>query len=268
MMSRALSAVFGLLVGVGMGLLYAWVVSPTQYTDTAPASLRADYKAEYIQLVAQAFAKEGDVERARARLATLGEAGSVRAVTALAQRAAASGEEAEVGRSRSLAALAAALGARPASPTPNLTPATPEAPTITPAPTEPPPPTATTAPTPAPTRTPAAASGFEFVGREAVCDPKLAQPLIQVVTSGRDGSQVPGVEVAVEWDGGFDHFFTGLKPELGNGYGDFTMTPGLIYNVRLVNDPAAVVTGLAVENCTDAAGRTYFGSWQLVFRQP
>ena len=117
MMRRALAAVFGLLAGVGMGLLYVWVISPTQYTDTAPASLRADYKAEYIQLVAQAFVEEGDVERARARLSALGEAGSVQAVTALAQRAAASGGEVEA--VRSLAALAAALGARPASPTPH-----------------------------------------------------------------------------------------------------------------------------------------------------
>ena len=266
MMRRALSAVFGLLVGVGVGLLYAWVISPTQYTDTAPASLRADYKAEYIQLVAQAFVREADVERARVRLSALGEAGSVQAVTALAQRAAASGSSAEM--VRSLAALAAALGARPASPTPDLTPATPEAPTATPEPTALPQPTATTAPAREPTRTFAPASGFEFVGKQAVCDPKLAQPLIQVVTSGQAGSQIPGVEVAVEWDGGFDHFFTGLKPELGSGYGDFTMTPGLIYNVRLVTDPSAVVTGLAVESCADAAGRTYFGSWQLTFRQP
>jgi len=267
MMRRAASALFGLAVGLGLGLLYAWMISPIQYTDTTPNSLRADYQADYIQLVARSFAIDNDLERARARLTAIGEAGSAQSVTALAQRTAASGGEVET--VRSLAALAAALGARPASPTPNANAAT----TELPGPTATPEPAATTqstvipSPTAAPTRTPEPSVGFEFVGKETVCDPRLAQPLIQVLTLGRDGSQTPGVEVVVEWDGGFDHFFTGLKPELGAGYGDFAMTPGLIYNVRLAADPSAVVTGLAVENCADNSGKTYPGAWQLVFRE-
>ena len=34
----------------------------------------------------------------------------------------------------------------------------------------------------------------------------------------------PSVELVVTWDEGEDHFFTGLQPELGLGYGDFLMT--------------------------------------------
>jgi hypothetical protein len=100
-----------------------------------------------------------------------------------------------------------------------------------------------------------------------VCDPKLKQPLIQVLTLGADGTPVAGVEVLVEWAEGFDHFFTGLKPELGSGYGDFAMAEGVDYTVRLAADPAQTVSSLRVETCTDVGGKQLLGSWLLVFRQ-
>ncbi len=46
---------------------------------------------------------------------------------------------------------------------------------------------------------------------------------------------VPSVELVVTWDGGEDHFFTGLKPELGLGYADFVMTPEVVYSIRLAD---------------------------------
>jgi hypothetical protein len=261
------AAFFGLVLGLAGGLLYAWVIAPPE-PDLTPASLRADHKTTYIQLVAQTFAADKDIDRARARLSLIGDAGSAQAVTALAQRTSASGGDAAT--VRALAALAAALGARPASPTPNLAPP----PTETPVPTVIIEPTATLSPTLAPspttvpTLTPQPATGFEFVGKQLVCDSQLTQPLLQVVTFGAEGEQLPGVEVIVEWVGGFDHFFTGLKPELGEGYGDFTMTPGLTYDLHLVADPSAAVTGLDVPACPQDNNQTYAGSWQLVFRQP
>ncbi|MGH2521448.1 MAG: hypothetical protein ACRDH2_02990 [Anaerolineales bacterium] len=270
-MSRAALAVAGLAVGLGLGLLYSWVVSPVKYVDTAPASLRADYQAEYVQLVARAFAVDEDLERARARLALLDEADPAQRVTAFAQQAAASGNDPQI--VRSLAALAAALGAGPASP---IAPASTDSvpPSDTPQPTLTPDPTATLAPTVTPfllpTRppTPTLPGAFDFIGKQLICDPALGQPLIQVLTLDSSGAPTPGVEVIVEWDGGFDHFFTGLKPELGLGYGDFAMMPGIGYNVHLPSNPAAQVAGLAVETCTSETGRAFAGSWQLVFRQP
>jgi hypothetical protein len=73
--------------------------------------------------------------------------------------------------------------------------------------------------------------------------------------------------VVVEGAGGFEHFFTGLKSELGSGYGDFEMTPGGEYTVRLTESPGLTVN-LAVPACTDEAGNQFSGSWQVVFKQP
>ena len=50
-------------------------------------------------------------------------------------------------------------------------------------------------------------------------------------TENANGDQIPGVEVDIIWDSGFDHFFTGLKPDLGAGYGDFTMTGGVVFTL-------------------------------------
>jgi hypothetical protein len=219
------------------------------------------HREDYLRLVARAFVVDADVERARARLAALDEADPARAVAALAQRAAATGLDAH--SVQALARLASALGAGPATPTSALPVASPEASETTDTLASP------ATPAAAPSRTPTfvPVGAFAFVGRQAVCDSRLAEPLIQVMVMDARGEQVPGVEVVVEWDGGFDHFFTGLKPELGNGYGDFTMTAGVSYNVHLVASPTAAVRGLAVEPCTDSAARPLSGSWLLVFRE-
>jgi hypothetical protein len=281
-----------LAAGLGLGLLYSWVISPVEIVDTAPEALSAQAQTDYVRLVARAFAAEGDLGRARTRLALLGWTAPAEPVTALAQRLAAEGQpEAQV---QVVAQLAAALGAGPATTTPaavaQLT-SSPASPAETPGATVPPSasasqtaaPSATPSYTPQPTdtvipsitprllatRTPTATppGAFDFIGRQAVCDPDLAEPLLQVVAESATGAPVPGVEVVVTWDGGFDHFYTGLKPELGRGYGDFTMTPGVVYTVHLAESPSITLEGLTVEAC-GAGLASYPGSWLLVFRQP
>lgn len=61
-----------LLVGAALGLLYGWVVQPVRYVDTAPGSLRADYRTDYVLMVAQAYAADQDLQTAQVRLAGLG----------------------------------------------------------------------------------------------------------------------------------------------------------------------------------------------------
>jgi hypothetical protein len=107
-----------------------------------------------------------------------------------------------------------------------------------------------------------------FVGQQQICDPHLGQPLIQVVTENANGDQIPGVEVDIVWDSGFDHFFTGLKPDLGAGYGDFTMTSGVVYSVHLAESPALSIDNLSAESCGDPATAGYLGSLLLIFKQP
>jgi hypothetical protein len=79
---------------------------------------------------------------------------------------------------------------------------------------------------------------------------------------------MPWVQVMVKWEGGTGHFFTGLKPELGQGYGDFVMQPDVAYTVYLASNASQAVAGLAVETCTGGEGQTFPSSWQVVFSQP
>ena len=71
-----------LLVGVAVGLVYGWVVQPVHYVDTAPGSLRADYRTDYVLMVAQAYGAEQDLQTAQVRLASLGPQAPADLVTA------------------------------------------------------------------------------------------------------------------------------------------------------------------------------------------
>ncbi len=69
---RWLLFLLSILAGAGLGLYYGWVISPVEYVDTVPSTLRADYKADYALMVAEVFESEQDVEAAARRLALLG----------------------------------------------------------------------------------------------------------------------------------------------------------------------------------------------------
>jgi len=279
----------GLILGIALGLAYTWMVNPVEYVDASPAALHQDFKEQYRALIAAAYLANGDLARARARLVLLGDADMAQALTLQAQQALASGRpEAE---SRALGLLAVALGQGaplPVTPIPATNTAVPEAPpTLTPTPVlgndpqTPTPPTPlsrtpvetlrTPQPTntPLPTRTPTPTPGAAFVLEEInqVCSPDLAQSLIQVQAVDAAGNPVPGVQVAVTWAGGTDAFVTGLKAELGLGYADFTMTPGIVYELRLA-DGGEPVPGLTAPECEAENGDRYWGTWALRFRQP
>src|SRR4030067_994451 len=64
--------VIGLVLGVATGLIYGWIISPVEYINTAPDSLRADYRTDYVLMVAQAHAVDGGLELAQKSLAALG----------------------------------------------------------------------------------------------------------------------------------------------------------------------------------------------------
>lgn len=61
------------LLGIGVGLLYGWVINPVKYVDTTPAKLRSDYQADYILMVAEVYQAEDDLDLAARRLAVLGD---------------------------------------------------------------------------------------------------------------------------------------------------------------------------------------------------
>ncbi|MBI3242440.1 MAG: hypothetical protein HYZ49_09120 [Chloroflexi bacterium] len=100
----------GLLLGFAAGVLYTWVLNPVKYVDVSPDTLRADHKADFVLMIAQAYALDSNLDLARARLATLNLAnpGQFVADTAAQQAAGASLDDL-----RALNALATALGAVP-----------------------------------------------------------------------------------------------------------------------------------------------------------
>ena len=71
-MSRWTLPLLALLIGIALGLVYGWVISPVEYVDTTPDTLRADYRADYVLMVAEAYQAEQDPDLAVRRLAVLG----------------------------------------------------------------------------------------------------------------------------------------------------------------------------------------------------
>ena len=280
------------VLGAAMGLVYSWVVSPVKYVDAPPYALRADYKDEYRALVAAAYLYSGDLVRAQARLAQLKDDNPAQSVVMQAQQALAQGRPEEEIRALSSLALALGQGVNPkASSIPPTVPVSsipaPSGLTSTPLLIEPtaslsttlettamplsmistPRPISTVGPISIENLTPT--QGMHFVLQETrlVCNNNQLQPLIQAEIKDTAGQPVPSVELMVTWDGGEDHFFTGLQPELGLGYADFVMTPSVVYSISLPDGGQAAVALKAAE-CVSEAGSRFWGSWFLTFFQP
>ena len=280
-------ALLALVAGFGLGLAYAWVISPIRYVDTTPATLRADFKDTFREAIAASYAATHNLDRARARLALLGDADSVEALTAQAQRMLAAGQPfaliQEVAglasdlRSGVASTPSVATGKPTSSAAPSPQPATASASatelvdlssestptemiaTLLPAAT----------PTPRPTRTPipTASAPFQLVSNDQVCNPNLTNGLLQISVLDSHHHQMPGVQIDIAWNGGEEQFFTGLKPEIADGYADYAMQAGVTYSVR-VDRGGTPVTDLSAPSCPDTNGQTYLGGLKLVFQQP
>lgn len=279
-----------LFAGLGLGLVYAWVLSPKRVTDAQPIALRADFKDQYRSLVAASYAATGDLPRAQARLSLLEDSNPIDALNAQAQRMRASGHTFE--RSDQVAALASSLdaGSAPVStptveiannagitftatsppPSPDIPILLTETPQLVEAgstgfETQPPPIESTPRPTHTPT--PTAGEPFALSGQETVCNSNLPEGLLQVLVFNANRRQLAGVVILITWDGGNEQFFTGLKPELGNGYADYTMTPDRTYTVQLARG-SDVALGIRAPTCQSPDGENFPGGIKLTFQQP
>lgn len=58
-------------LGVGLGVAYGWMVSPPAYANLKPDSLRADYKADYVLMIAEVYRKDNNLAAAIRGLALL-----------------------------------------------------------------------------------------------------------------------------------------------------------------------------------------------------
>lgn len=278
----------GLLVGLGVGLAYAWVFAPPQLTGSAPSQLRADFKDTYRGAIASAYSATGDLQRAKARLNLLREADPEQALVAQAQRALSAGLPFD--HAQDLARLASDLQAGKSSIVP---PQSTSLPSVVPSPlpgpaatldltstaailtgspqasqssTAPPSPDMTLSPTRTPPPSPSAP--FKRVSTRAVCDPSLPAGLLQVIVLDRTGDPLPGIEVTVTWSGGEERFFTGLQPEVGLGYADFLMSLETSYALQVAR-LGAPVTGIRAPSCTGTQqGNSFIGGLELTFQVP
>jgi hypothetical protein len=279
-----------LLAGFGLGLAYTWVIAPVKYVDAEPRVLRDDFKDDYRAAIAAAYASNPDLERARARLALLGDPDPSQALAAQAQRMLANGESPEV--VQQVAMLASVLQGQAAANPPATTTASPtninaeasqpiDTPTIRPTmaaavttgptsaaePTSTPIPLSTATPRPTNSPTPTLGAPYQLVGRDTVCDTELAEGLLQVIVTNATRKQIPGAEIIITWNSGEEHIFTGMKPELGYGYADFLMTPDVTYSVRMA-DGGTPAAELSIPSCTNTDGAPYQGGIRLTFQQP
>ena len=100
-------ALVAVLSGAGLGLWYGWVVNPVEYKDTDVAHLYTVYRDEFILMVGEAYAVDGDLGTARARLALLSLPDPANTIADMAEAAIGqSGSRLDV---QALARLAAAL---------------------------------------------------------------------------------------------------------------------------------------------------------------
>lgn len=275
-----------LLAGLGLGLVYSWMISPLRVVDAKPTALRTDFKDAYRSAIAAAYAATGNMIRAQTRLTLLEDANSVEALNGQAQRVLASGDEFQ--QADQLAALALALN-NDSSSSPTTIPETKIVNDIqvTSTVTNPPPPPdvpilltetqppadvtqpVTIASTPRPTQTaiPTLGAPFTLTGEETICDANLPDGLLQVLVLNKSRRQLAGIKILITWDGGEEQFFTGLKPEMGNGYADYIMTPNILYTVQL-GVGSDVATELTPTTCQTSSGEAYFGGVKLTFQQP
>jgi hypothetical protein len=266
----------GLFLGLVLGILYSWVISPISQVDTHPNLLRDDYKDIYRSLISRAYRANINLPRAEARLELIGDQEPALALAAQAQRFLAESEDNEM--ALILANLSSVLQSAnkpvPTIPQPTSTSVSENSngsngsngntnqntDDSTPSPTN----GRISPPTPSPTDSPP----FILQDSSPICDPTLGESLIQVIATDGSGDGIPGVtlEISLGTDP-TEVFFTGLKPELGLGYADFSAEPGLTYQLE-IPESGLIITDIEVPTCQTESEDSYWGSWEIYITHP
>jgi len=274
----------GLVIGILFGLIISWVIAPVKYVDTVPSSLRSDFKNEFRSQIASAYYSTNNLARAKARLDLLGDPDPIQALTYQAQNLLDIGDPTNTAFLLAFltSALKQNLGLSLEVPSPGTVP---ENTSLAPDNTNTASPTritlTTTSGTPSklpsnintptlrPSNTPSPTPGVPFIlkSNKIVCDSPLRSLLLQVEVTNSANQPIPGTEILISWSGDEDRFFTGLKPEISDGYADYLMTPDVVYSIQLVKG-GMVVSNLTAPSCSIEGGITNWGSINLVFQQP
>jgi hypothetical protein len=263
-------------------LIISWVIAPVKYVDTVPSSLRSDFKNEFRSLIASAYYSTNNFERAAARLDLLGDSDPIQALTIQAQDLLSIGDPTNtafllayltsalkqnaditlnLNSTTTSTEIASEVIYKTASPPINTTAVTTQ--TTSKQPDSFFTPTLRSSSTPSPTP----GSPFILKSNQTICDSPLNSLLLQVEVTNSANQSIPGTDIIITWSGGEEHFFTGLKPEISDGYADYLMTPDLVYSIQLAKG-GAVVSNLTAPTCPAEGEITSWGSIRLVFQQP
>jgi hypothetical protein len=265
----------GFVFGVILGVLYARYIQPVRYVDTAPFSLISEDKDRYRSLIAVAYLSSGDLVRAKARLELLGDGDISRALTEQAQRTLA--RDGSSSDARALGLLAVALGQDPPGPIQSVTQDL-RSPTQTQAFTTPAEFDESTQMSPiteglSETNTasnvisPIEANSYVLISKLENCDQPMSDPIIQIEVSDQTGQPIPGILIIITWAGGEERFYTGLKPEKGLGYADYTLNQDFVYSLR-IGESGAPLGNISPVLCSDVNGSSFWGVLSLKFSTP
>lgn len=264
----------GIVIGIVLGLFYAWKIQPAQYINAAPDALSQEFKDQYRIMIAKAYLANGDPVRAKARLELLGSGDLFQALSEQAQRTLAQNNQSE--EARALGILAIELGkirdmgeselfsgmiTTPGVMTTNTAPSIISAtqPAIF----------QTSTPTPDAsivlvTPTSISADLFILQSLEKICEPRPDKALFQIQAMDKNNQPVPGVLIILSSEQGDERFYTGLSPDKGLGYAEFSPAPGVIYSLRLEED-GIPIQDLTIAECQDSSGELYPGLWLFQF---
>ncbi|PJF23405.1 MAG: hypothetical protein CUN56_01050 [Phototrophicales bacterium] len=273
----------GLIIGAAAGLYYTWEVAPVEQTDIAPWQLREDHLDAYIIAITLSYNYTGDLSRTIQRLIDL-RLDTNDPIQYVADTACKLARNGEVNTSSDLKAIRSMMvfyqqqGKTSCAdqlitldtnipttqvvvlPTPTLIPPA----TKTPLPDSPIQPTPTSPRPFIPTNPPART--FDIVAINTFCSTEIPG-VIEVRVQDFQGNEIPGQPIRVRGENVNSVFYTGLKPERGQGYADFQMEAGKAYTIEMpgLSDPST--NPLVASVCADEiTGEETILSYRVVFR--
>lgn len=246
----------GLAVGIGLGLLYAWVIDPVVIRNVSPADLRSEDQRLYVAAIAQEYGDSGNLQLAINRLldvdpdsdpfqlaadttcelirsGQINDVSSISVIRNLRSLYEPQGIVADCDTQIANTPVPVAI----VSAEPSITPTVTLTPVASKTPTVPIPPQANNTPLPTNPVPEADGATFREAGLESFCSADFSGT-IEVYVRDTNGIELPGVAVEVLWNNGQERqvFYTGLKPVRGQGYADFTMTPNQSYRVNVLDE--------------------------------
>lgn len=105
---------------------------------------------------------------------------------------------------------------------------------------------------------------FQLAERLNFCDQNLSQQL-QVQVFDQNGVALQGVPIYIQWAGGSETFFTGLYPEIDDGYADYAMSDAVVYQLQ-VGGTSLFIEDIESNICQLDDGTTYLGGVWLKFQ--